>query len=167
MWVVSAVLTRLLLPHKYVAEIFAKYSRINISSEEIKTLHFSSFLGWSGTESASTITEATSGLLYSPGCWWMDDKCGAAGGMLGRGNRNTRRTPAPVLLCSPQIPHDLNRARTRAAAVGSWRLTAWASALPKLCIVTDFVAVIILRFFLQYFAVNELHVRFSSVSLSL
>jgi hypothetical protein len=27
--------------------------------------------------------------------------------------------PAPVLLCPPEIPHDLARARTRAAAVGS------------------------------------------------
>jgi hypothetical protein len=30
----------------------------------------------------------------------------------------------PVLLCSPQIPHDLSCARTLAAAVGSRRLTA-------------------------------------------
>jgi hypothetical protein len=27
-----------------------------------------------------------------------------------------------VPLCLPQIPHDLTRARTRAAAVGCWRL---------------------------------------------
>jgi hypothetical protein len=35
-----------------------------------------------------------------------------------------------VPLCPPQIPHDLTRARTRAAAVGSRRLTAWAMARP-------------------------------------
>jgi hypothetical protein len=53
-----------------------------------------------------------------------DDDCGAIGGMqIDRGNRSTRRKPAPVPLCSPQIPHDLTRARTRAAAVGMQRLT--------------------------------------------
>jgi hypothetical protein len=44
-------------------------------------------------------------------------------GMIGRGNRITRRKPAPVLLCPPQSPHAA-RTRTRAAAVGSQRLTA-------------------------------------------
>jgi hypothetical protein len=29
------------------------------------------------------------------------------GGMIGRGNRSTRRKPAPVPLCPPQIPHNL------------------------------------------------------------
>jgi hypothetical protein len=54
-----------------------------------------------------------------------DDECGAVGGMLiGRENRSTRRKPAPVPLSPPQIPRDLTRARTRAAAVGSWRPTA-------------------------------------------
>jgi hypothetical protein len=37
-----------------------------------------------------------------------DDDYGAVGGMrIGRGNRSTRRKPAPVPLCPPQIPHDL------------------------------------------------------------
>jgi hypothetical protein len=36
---------------------------------------------------------------------------------------STRRKPAPVSLCPPQIPHDLTWARIRAAAVGSRRLT--------------------------------------------
>jgi hypothetical protein len=44
-------------------------------------------------------------------------------GMIGRGNRSTRRTPAPMPLCPPQNPHAA-RTRTRAAAVGSQRLTA-------------------------------------------
>jgi hypothetical protein len=48
---------------------------------------------------------------------------GEIGGMIGRGNRSTRRKPAPVLLCPPQTPHSA-RIRTRAAAVGSQRLTA-------------------------------------------
>jgi hypothetical protein len=41
-----------------------------------------------------------------------------------------RDKPAPVPLCPPQIPHDLTRARTRAAEVGSRRLTTSAMALP-------------------------------------
>jgi hypothetical protein len=51
-----------------------------------------------------------------------DDERGAVGGMIGKGNRSTRRKPAPMLLCAPQIPHDTTWARTRAAAVGSFLL---------------------------------------------
>jgi hypothetical protein len=39
-----------------------------------------------------------------------------------KGNRSTRRKPAPVPLCPPQTPHDLTWDRIRAAAVGSRRL---------------------------------------------
>jgi hypothetical protein len=56
------------------------------------------------------------------------DGCGAAGGMFGRGSRSTRRKPAPVLLFPPQIPHDVTRTGTRAAAVGSRPITNWALA---------------------------------------
>jgi hypothetical protein len=51
-----------------------------------------------------------------PGPGDYDD--GEIGGMSGRGNPNTRRKPAPVPLCPPQIPHAA-RTRTLAAAVGS------------------------------------------------
>jgi hypothetical protein len=51
--------------------------------------------------------------------------CGAIGGMkIGRGNRSTRRKPAPAPLYPPQISLDQTRDRTRVAAVGSQRLTA-------------------------------------------
>jgi hypothetical protein len=43
---------------------------------------------------------------------------------IGRGNRSTRRKPAPAPLFPPQIPIDQTRDRTRAATVGSQRLTA-------------------------------------------
>jgi hypothetical protein len=70
------------------------------------------------------------GLLYQHRI--IDDECGAVGGMrIGRGNRSTRRKPAPVPLCPPQIPHYLTWTRTRAAAVGSRVLTAWAMARPS------------------------------------
>jgi hypothetical protein len=78
----------------------------------------------SGVGLSPQVTAATSGLLYKP---QMTDEgdCGAIGGMkIGRGNRSTRRKPVPAPLCPPQVPHDQTRARTRAAAVGSQRLTA-------------------------------------------
>jgi hypothetical protein len=63
-------------------------------------------------------TSATVGLLYQPRMIDVDDY-GAVGGMrIGRGNRSTRRKPAPVPPCPPQIPHDLTWDRTRDAAVG-------------------------------------------------
>jgi hypothetical protein len=67
---------------------------------------------------------AITGLLYQP--QMIDDAdYGAIGGMeIGRGNRSTRRKPAPAPLCPPQIPHDLTRAGNRVAMVGSQRLTA-------------------------------------------
>jgi hypothetical protein len=65
-------------------------------------------------------TEATNRpIVPAPGDY--DD--GEIGGMIGKGNRNTRRNPAPMLLCPPQTAHAA-RTRTRAAAVGSQRLTA-------------------------------------------
>jgi hypothetical protein len=56
---------------------------------------------------------------------------GEIGGMIGSGNRSTRRKPPPVSLCPPQTPH-APRTRTRDAAVGSQGLTAWATARPGL-----------------------------------
>jgi hypothetical protein len=38
-----------------------------------------------------------------------------------------------VPLYPPQIPHDLTLARTRAVAMGSYSLTAWAITLPTGC----------------------------------
>jgi hypothetical protein len=56
---------------------------------------------------------------------------GEIGGMMiGRVNLSTQRKPAPMPLCPPQTPHAA-RTRTRAAAVGSQRLTAWAMARPS------------------------------------
>jgi hypothetical protein len=76
-------------------------------------------LRWSGTE--LTVTEASTDIqvLYQTRMMMGDDECRAVGGILGRGNRSTRRKPAPVPLCPPQIPNDL----TRALEVGSRRLT--------------------------------------------
>jgi hypothetical protein len=63
------------------------------------------------------------GLLYQPRM--LDDESGAVGGFgIGRENRSTRRKPTPMSLCPSQIQYDLTCARTRAAVVGSRRLTA-------------------------------------------
>jgi hypothetical protein len=75
----------------------------------------------------SPCTAATSGLLYQPKMIGEGD-CGTK---IGRGNRSTRRKPSTATLCPPQIPLDQTRDRTRAAAVGSQRLTAWARARPS------------------------------------
>jgi hypothetical protein len=82
---------------------------------------FLGFSGWGETESTWYVGHCWP-IVPAPGdrWWWL----------WSRGNRSTRRKPAPVPLCPPQIPHDLTGDRTRAAAVGSQRLTAWAMARP-------------------------------------
>jgi hypothetical protein len=71
-----------------------------------------------GVRLSPLCTSGTVGLLYQPRMI-DDDDYGAVGGMrIGRGNRSTRRKAAPVPL------YDLTWDRTRAAAVGSQRLTA-------------------------------------------
>jgi hypothetical protein len=57
-------------------------------------------------------TAANRPIVLVPG----DNEDGEIGGMIGRGNRSTRRKPAPVPLRPPQTPHAA-RTRTRAAAV--------------------------------------------------
>jgi hypothetical protein len=46
-----------------------------------------------------------------------DDECGTVGGMIGSGNRSTRRKLAPLLSCPQEISHDLTRTRNRPTAV--------------------------------------------------
>jgi hypothetical protein len=76
-------------------------------------------LGWGETESTRY-----GGPLYEPRMMMDDVERGAVGGMrIGRGNRNTRRKPAPVSLRPPQILHGLTWAGTQAAVVGIPRLT--------------------------------------------
>jgi hypothetical protein len=106
---------------------------------------FSYFLmGW---DRVHLVVRPMFGLLYQP--WTIDDDdddCGAIRGMrIGRGNRNTQRRPAPLSLCPPQIPHDLTRARTRAAAMGN----RW---LIIIIIIIWFVRLLALRPLLAYCA---------------
>jgi hypothetical protein len=74
----------------------------------------------SGVQLGPLVTSATNRpIVPAPG----DYDGGEIGGMIGRGNRSTWRKPDSVPLCPPQTPHAA-RTRTRAAAVGSQRLTA-------------------------------------------
>jgi hypothetical protein len=78
-------------------------------------------MGGDGVQLGPFGTAATSRPIV-PAAGDYDD--GEIGGMIiGRGNRSTWRKPAPVPLRPPQTPHAV-RTRTRAAAVGSQRLTA-------------------------------------------
>jgi hypothetical protein len=72
-----------------------------------------------------------------------DYDTGEIGGMIGRGNRSTRRKPAPVPLCPPQIPR-VARTRTRAAAVGSQRLTAELRHSPMTMMMIIIIMIIII-----------------------
>jgi hypothetical protein len=76
--------------------------------------------GWSPTGSLGTAA-AIRPIVQAPGDY--DDGEIGEKMTIGRGNRSTRRKPAPVPLCPPQTPHAA-RKRTRAAAVGRQRLTA-------------------------------------------
>jgi hypothetical protein len=73
------------------------------------------------------------------------------GGMISKGNRSTRRKPALVPLGPPQTPHAA-RTRTRAAAVGSQWLTAWATARPQILVTVSYGIVHVRRFFSLFLA---------------
>jgi hypothetical protein len=83
--------------------------------------------GGGGVQLGPLDTAATnSSIMPAPGDY--DD--GEIGGMIYRENRSTRRKPAPVPLCPPQISRCSAWTRTQAAAVGSQWLTAWAMTRP-------------------------------------
>jgi hypothetical protein len=69
-------------------------------------------------EPRSLQLRSLNGLLYQSRM--LDDgECGTLGGMLGGRNRSTRRKPAPLPLCPPQVKHEMTWTRTPAAAVGN------------------------------------------------
>jgi hypothetical protein len=75
-------------------------------------------VSWGGVRLSPLGRRPLFGLVYQPRMIDddHDDECGAVGGMrIGRGNRSTRRKPAPMPLYPPQIQHDLTWPRTRAA----------------------------------------------------
>jgi hypothetical protein len=114
-WIVS-------IPYKGLTSITGTEVKINCF------LNWYSGGGGGGVQLGPLGTAATNRpIVPAPGDY--DD--GEIGGMIGRGNRSTRRKPAPMPLCPPKTPHAA-RTRTLAAMVGSQRLTAWATARPWL-----------------------------------
>jgi hypothetical protein len=58
----------------------------------------------------------------------MDDD---EGGILDSANGITRRKPSAIPVYSPENLHDLSRARNRSTTVANRRVTAGATALPR------------------------------------
>jgi hypothetical protein len=88
------------------------------------------FIIFSGVGLSPQGIATTSGLLYKPQMINEGD-CGAIGGMkIGRGKPKYSENTCPSATLSTTNPTWQTRARTRAAAVGSQRLTAWAMARP-------------------------------------
>jgi hypothetical protein len=79
------------------------------------------------------LTTISMSKLYSVDC--MINKCGSIGGMrIDRGNGSTRRNPAPVSFCPPEIPYYFTWGRAHAVALGNQRLTVWANARPPVSV---------------------------------
>jgi hypothetical protein len=91
-------------------------------SDEGKEISTLQLWGWGGTK--STITAAIF-LAYctSPWQWMVMIVERLVKWIIIRGNRSTRRKPAPVPFYPPQIPHDMTRARTRAVVLVNMGLT--------------------------------------------
>jgi hypothetical protein len=81
-----------------------------------KVIFFNSLVG-GGVQLGPLGTAATDWpIVPASGDYNDGEFCGMK---IGRGNRSTRRKPAPAPLRPPQIPLDQTRDRTRAAKVGS------------------------------------------------
>jgi hypothetical protein len=91
-----------------------------------------SLVSWGRIRLCPLGTSVTICLLYQPQKIGDDDECAEVGGIrICRGNRTTRRKPAPLSHFPPRIPRDLTCAGTRAAAVGSRRPPKRADAVPR------------------------------------
>jgi hypothetical protein len=103
------------------------YMECGVRRSTLEVFFFNWNNGGGGVQLGPLGTAATNRpIVPAPGDY--DDR--EIGGMIGRGNRSTRRKPAPVQLCPPQTPHAA-WTRTRTTAVGSRWLTAWATARPS------------------------------------
>jgi hypothetical protein len=77
-----------------------------LSSTNYESLHFAAFIFIIGIVGGGVqlgplgITATNRLIVPAPG----DYEDGKIGGMIGKGNRSTRRKPAPVPLCPPQTP---------------------------------------------------------------
>jgi hypothetical protein len=79
-------------------------------------------------------TAATNGPIV-PASGDYDD--GEIGGIIGRGNRSTRRKPAPVPLCPPQTPHAARKEYFCIARVLTLRGVTRNSESSTLCLILE------------------------------
>jgi hypothetical protein len=123
-----------------------KHTSINISKPCLRINFFYSHSG-GGVQLGPLGTSATVWpIVFAPGDY--DD--GEFDGIkIGRGNRCTGRKPTPPL-CPSQIPLDQTLARTRAASVGSQRLTAWAMAQPRINFLNKYPNIILHFNYLEF-----------------
>jgi hypothetical protein len=119
----SSVFSYILLRYRNVSSVIqSRFS--NIECKILMLLFFGLLRDW-----VHLVHRPLIGLLYQTRT--IDDECGAVDWIrTGKRNGSTRRKPALATLCPPQIPLDQTRDRTRAAALGSQRLVAWAMARP-------------------------------------
>jgi hypothetical protein len=91
--------------YKCVCKFCIQENDIRITSDHHNFFFCFHGLGWDWVR---LVRRQLFDLLYQPRMRG-DNDCGAIGGMrIGRGNQNTRRRPAPVPFCPPQIPDDLD-----------------------------------------------------------
>jgi hypothetical protein len=111
----------IILAASKLVRMYSNYKRYVISCKPCRSSSFFLIgIVGGGVQLGPLGTAATNRrIVPAPGDY--DD--GEIGGMIGTGNRSTRRKPAPVPLCPPQNPHAA-RKRSRTTAVGSQRLTA-------------------------------------------
>jgi hypothetical protein len=100
----NAPVSPLKLPYYFYSRS-AIWLPLHLGSGYVPPFFFIVFLG--GVRLSPLGTSATLGLLYQPRMIDGGDFGAVSGIRIGRGNRSTRRKPAPVPLCPPQIPHDL------------------------------------------------------------
>jgi hypothetical protein len=117
------------LAYPIILKMEAMYSSENSTS----ILVFFSFLGWVETESTWYFGHYWPIVPAPDDRWWMWRSRWNGNW---QGKRKYSEKTCPVPLSPPQIPHDMTWAGTRAAAVGSRRLTAWAMARPSSVLTT-------------------------------
>jgi hypothetical protein len=94
---------------------------------DLPLFHHCCFLGWVVTEFTWYVGHYY--MYTNPWCWNMNVEQSVQWQLAGEAE-GLGEQPAPKSLSPPQILLDLTWARTRAAAMGIQRLTAWAKAQP-------------------------------------
>jgi hypothetical protein len=119
-WTLSQTATR----HSHRRERFSCLFRIGLCLGSLTSVR-----GGGGWDWVHLLRRPAIGILYQPRTMGGYEEFSEM--RTDKWNRSIRKKPAPVSLCTPNIPYVLIWDRTQAAAVGSRRLTAWTIARPK------------------------------------